>query len=186
MELISRKEAKAAGLKRYFTGKPCMRGHIDERETRKSMCVQCIYEYRHTPGFMAADRARAAHWAANNRARAREKTREWVAKNPTRAAAATKKWKRNHPDLVAAWESIPRVRRRGYPDAIVPGITGHDLEPFYAKARRLSLEGTEHHVDHIIPLSRGGKHHPDNLQVISAVSNMKKGAKLPDEIRTRA
>jgi hypothetical protein len=30
-EIISRKEAKAAGLTRYFTGKPCKRGHVVER-----------------------------------------------------------------------------------------------------------------------------------------------------------
>lgn len=34
-----------------------------------------------------------------------------------------------------------------------------------------------YHVDHIQPLSRGGLHHPDNLRVISAADNMRKGAK---------
>jgi len=31
MQIISRKEAIAQGLSWYFTGKPCWRGHIDER-----------------------------------------------------------------------------------------------------------------------------------------------------------
>jgi hypothetical protein len=30
-EIISRAEAKARGLTRYFTGKPCKYGHIAER-----------------------------------------------------------------------------------------------------------------------------------------------------------
>ncbi len=35
----------------------------------------------------------------------------------------------------------------------------------------------QYHVDHVIPLAKGGQHHPDNLQVISANENVRKGAK---------
>jgi hypothetical protein len=44
MEVISRKEAKALGLKRYFTGKPCKRPHITERLTSNKHCVDCERE----------------------------------------------------------------------------------------------------------------------------------------------
>ena len=33
-------------------------------------------------------------------------------------------------------------------------------------------------VDHIIPLAKGGLHHPNNLQYLSMVENRKKGSKL--------
>lgn len=36
----------------------------------------------------------------------------------------------------------------------------------------------QYHVDHIIPLAKGGRHHPDNLRVISASDNVRKGAKV--------
>lgn len=39
-----------------------------------------------------------------------------------------------------------------------------------------------YHVDHIIPLAKGGWHHPDNLQVISASVNVRKGAKVAPSI----
>lgn len=39
-EIISRKEARELGLKRYFTGKPCCRAHISERMLQGA-CVQC-------------------------------------------------------------------------------------------------------------------------------------------------
>jgi 5-methylcytosine-specific restriction endonuclease McrA len=35
-----------------------------------------------------------------------------------------------------------------------------------------------YHVDHIIPLAKGGLHHPENLQILTATQNMRKGAKL--------
>ena len=46
---------------------------------------------------------------------------------------------------------------------------------FYDEADRLTKEtGVPHEVDHIIPLSRGGSHSPDNIQVITAEENRKK------------
>ncbi len=41
LKIISRKEAKEQGLKRYFTGKPCKHGHISERYIGGS-CVECM------------------------------------------------------------------------------------------------------------------------------------------------
>jgi hypothetical protein len=41
MEIITRKEAQEKGLPRYFTGKPCKRGHVCERYCRRGTCVDC-------------------------------------------------------------------------------------------------------------------------------------------------
>jgi hypothetical protein len=41
MEIISRKEAKILGLKRYFTGKACVNGHITERTVSSEGCMEC-------------------------------------------------------------------------------------------------------------------------------------------------
>jgi hypothetical protein len=38
--------------------------------------------------------------------------------------------------------------------------------------------GEDWHVDHIQPISKGGLHHPDNLQVIPATENLKKNNKI--------
>lgn len=45
-QIISRSEAKAAGLKRYFTGKACKRNHISERSVANLTCLAC---QRHVP-----------------------------------------------------------------------------------------------------------------------------------------
>lgn len=50
---------------------------------------------------------------------------------------------------------------------------------FYEEAERLSKEtGIKYSVDHIIPISKGGLHHQDNLQVITLSENCRKGNKL--------
>ena len=43
MDIISRAKAKAAGLKRYFTGKPCKRGHLAQRYVSVGECLECDY-----------------------------------------------------------------------------------------------------------------------------------------------
>ncbi len=40
--IVTRAEAKAVGLKRYFTGKPCPKGHVAERYTDKGSCLACL------------------------------------------------------------------------------------------------------------------------------------------------
>ena len=41
-EIITRKEALARGLKRYFTGRPCNRMHIAEHYTVNGTCLHCL------------------------------------------------------------------------------------------------------------------------------------------------
>jgi|SRR5690348_193938 len=40
-EKITRKQAKAEGRNKYFTGKPCSFGHITQRYVNSSACVAC-------------------------------------------------------------------------------------------------------------------------------------------------
>jgi len=40
----------------------------------------------------------------------------------------------------------------------------------------------DRHVDHIVPLSRGGRHVASNLAVACAACNLSKSAKLPEEV----
>jgi hypothetical protein len=48
--------------------------------------------------------------------------------------------------------------------------------------RELSVEtGKEYHIDHILPLSHGGIHHPMNLRILDGAENLLKNAKLIPE-----
>ena len=49
--------------------------------------------------------------------------------------------------------------------------------PLIEERLRLEAEtGVAHHIDHIIPIAAGGTHTADNLQVLTAAENFKKGA----------
>jgi len=49
------------------------------------------------------------------------------------------------------------------------------IKTLYMTASKLGL-----HVDHIKPLSKGGLHTPNNLQLLSPEENMKKGARYEE------
>ena len=71
--IISRDEARALGLKRFFTGKPCKYGHVAERRVGNYACMEC-------------DRALA--WRDANLEKARERERKRTRKraaNPEKA-----------------------------------------------------------------------------------------------------
>jgi len=52
MEVITRKQAREQKLSRYYTGKPCVHGHLSERWTCSGVCIACrmpyLIEYRQT------------------------------------------------------------------------------------------------------------------------------------------
>ena len=47
MQIIERAEAKAKGLKTYFTGRPCRNGHNSYRYTTSGSCADCVNGDRH-------------------------------------------------------------------------------------------------------------------------------------------
>lgn len=42
LQVISRDEAHRRGLKRFYTGEPCKRGHVCERFTSNAGCITCL------------------------------------------------------------------------------------------------------------------------------------------------
>jgi hypothetical protein len=39
---ITRAAAKLRGLKTYFTGQPCINGHVDDRAVSNGNCMTCV------------------------------------------------------------------------------------------------------------------------------------------------
>lgn len=45
----------------------------------------------------------------------------------------------------------------------------------------IRLKWLHYHIDHIVPIKRGGTNHKDNIQILCARCNVKKGAQDPKE-----
>jgi hypothetical protein len=99
---ISRKQAKAQGLRHYYTGVPCSNGHTSVRGVAKWNCLQCDREAK------AAERLRDPE-------RVRENERRTAAKHRRQKAEASKQWRNRNPDRVRHYANEHRRRYRTDP-----------------------------------------------------------------------
>jgi hypothetical protein len=165
---------------RYF-GKVCGKhpGLAGERRQSDNDCPACSRE--RSARWRKANRAKAldatARWEKAHPEKTRARVTRWLKANPGKAAEYAVRWQKANPAKVQATAGRRRARKR---NAVVP-LTAEEkarIEALYAEARRLTREtGEQHNVDHDRPLARGGKHHPDNLNVVPAVFDRKKGAR---------
>lgn len=93
-EVICRAKARARGLKRYFTGKPCKQGHVAERRAIGGGCIEC----EHTPARRAATAARSREWYDNNKEKAAARQKIYVAENKEKVAEHKKAWVERNPN----------------------------------------------------------------------------------------
>jgi hypothetical protein len=93
MEKISRETAVQLGLKRYFTGVPCIHGHVSERFVKKKgggECVACNrlsqkkFKERNLEQVRLRNRLAKQKQRARDPERVRQQWREWAARQKAR------------------------------------------------------------------------------------------------------
>jgi len=75
MEIISKADAIAKGLKRYYTGIPCIYGHVCERFVRKGDCICCKRESNKK--FSKTEKGRAIGKRSKEKFRKSDKYKEY-------------------------------------------------------------------------------------------------------------
>ncbi len=173
------------GAKYYFTGVPCVNGHVALRKT-KGACVECIkLEWK------AANKKRGEYFTAYNRQESvKEKKHERYQANrdkvieraKTRPYHEVKEYKRAWKERNIQWvRADTKARRRKHRAATPPWLSRKqkaEIRNIYAIAITMSkTTGEQYVVDHIIPLRSDfvcGLHVPWNLRVITQEENLKK------------
>lgn len=185
-----------------------------QRRYRERLGAEVVRERRHAD-YLAnkekvAEQSRA--WAAANPGKVAEKAARYREKHPEKAKETLERYeakpesKARHARYRASekgkvykssWKiaNMEKVRRQGIIDASrrrvrlmgngVFTIISKDMRRLLAQSCA-SCGNTGEHIDHIIPVSRGGRHSIGNLQMLCAKCNLSKNNKLSIEWRSRS
>ncbi len=155
MQIISRAEAQALGLNRYFTGKPCKRGHIAIRYVHGG-CIACAFARtkENQPRYRPKRRIWYKQWYLINRARlSKEK---------------------------AALKQARRANAAGITGTFTPddwlGLCSKSLCCHWCKRPFNGTRRPTH--DHVVPLKTGGENTLENSVCACSECNSRKGARL--------
>ena len=199
LAFMTREAALAAGLRRYFTGQPCTKGHIEERLVGDRHCIKCkqIRENRN-PRRNASKRRqrreRPEHFRqreARLRARNPEKNRSnktsWANRHRAQCNATARRWKAANPLRVSGHNHFYRSRKRGaegrFSAVDIKNI--RDAQRNCCGYCQTSFDHRKAHIDHITPLSKGGTNWPRNLQLLCERCNLTKNNSDPIEYAQR-
>ena len=188
MDKITLKDAKAAGLKRYFTGNPCKNGHVSERSVSSRACLKCTNArvklfFEANKELVRTRKAEAQrNYRKNYPQKAKESRQAWAESNRAKDQSYKKKWQTENKGVV---NYLTRKRQAAKLQRTPSWLTEEDhwmiQEAYALAALRTKLFGFPWHVDHILPLQGkvvSGLHVPINLQVIPGKDNVRKGNRM--------
>lgn len=201
MELVITKVCKECGVEKAIT---CFGKHSVEKDGIRSKCKQCQKEYNLKRYTEKKDiiSEKAKLYYQKNSDEIYKATRKWQIENADKAILMKRKSYIKHRDRYlieqreyrktdiskASVRNAHNKRRVVSKDSNVRTIFIHNMRTlstscFYCGC---SIDKDNMHIDHYVPLSKGGAHSEDNLVASCATCNLQKGAKMPlDFIKNR-
>lgn len=161
-EQITRAVARAQGLAHYFTGKPCINGHLSKRYASYGGCFQC------------ADDA-AKIWQAANRDKIRASCKAYYENNKTKALATRKVYKAKRADWYRDyWKNYAqknKEKKRG--QALAWKLKRSDAQKARDRlckdrwsANNPERERAKYHAARARRRGAGGRYTPEDIQKI--------------------
>jgi len=159
------------------------------RATHRAKAIACSAVYRAT--HKAEVKAYKAAYCTTHKKEIKTYGAAYCVTHRAEAVARIAAWRREHPGKNRAFNATRRALKRGTLIGVTIGQLA-EIAEIYRRSQedpkvRCYLCGTlipigHRHVDHIMPLSKGGAHRPSNLAVACDKCNRSKHAKLPEDI----
>ena len=128
----------------------------------------------------------------------KERTKKWCMDNPDKKRLMDSKYKSENKDSVrirhAEWHSQNKAKARSYRHnrrARVRDVGGKlsadlldklmTLQLGKCACCRCKLQNIEKHLDHVIPISKGGLNVDSNIQLLCKTCNLRKSIKSPEQ-----
>jgi 5-methylcytosine-specific restriction endonuclease McrA len=116
-------------------------------------------------------------WYLKNKDRVLIRQREYRARNIEYYRKYDQEWtqKNRYRKILSTYK-----RRRNLDDSKLSEFQRTMIRCIYKEAQeKRERTNGKYHVDHIIPLSKGGLHVPNNLRIITAEENLRKSHNIP-------
>lgn len=163
----NRKIALENGEKTYVSGTPCKKCGSFIKSVKWYSCIDC----RREEGLKKLNNSELMA-SYRTKEKINEKQRLWREKNKD-------KLKEQRQRVKLKQREYQQKRRAKVKEQLPSDADLTLIREFYIMAERKTIEtGIPHEVDHIIPISKGGLHHQDNLQVLTRSENRIKGNKI--------
>lgn len=164
------------------------------RDANKEKHRAAVKRCRNTPEAMEAhrrrqaeyaaanreqERLRAAEWRKNNPDKARELDRAMYLKNKTSALEYNRLYRQANPERSGLWARNRQARKRAGGGGLSKGYVEFLLTWQNGKCLtcNANLQATGYHIDHVIPLAKGGQHCDDNVQLLCPTCNKRKATR---------
>ena len=111
-----------------------------------------------------------------------ENRRSYYVKNRDKLAAYGSNYRKTHSELLRVYGQTRRARKKGAAGHHTVADIKAQYERQCGKCYYCGAKvGSSYHVDHVVPLSRGGSNDISNLVIACPTCNQKKRARLPHE-----
>lgn len=173
--------------------KPCIKcGEVKEYgEFRKdkrlssgltNICKVCYNAYSNSPRFRAANHERYYKWVEENPERSREIKQTHYDKNKEQILERKREYYKNNPDK---WRIHNAKRRAVVKEAETNYISDDEISTLYSSPCFYCGDTDNITMEHLIPLSRGGRHSIGNIAPMCESCNKSKNDKLLVEWKKR-
>ena len=120
--------------------------------------------------------------ASNAASEASAAVRAWREANPDKVRELSRAWREKNPELTRWYSKQKKMRRRAVAVEHVESLVVLELADGVCGICGKDVDPLDYHVDHIVPITRGGEHSYANTQPAHPACNQRKHSKLQEEM----